>query len=133
MDRILDYVVKNSDRIIEGILEVSVFVLAKLYGWSIFKKVSRALCGWPKPRERSPERSLCGCACCGRSTSTPSFDVEEQREEVDESQQHNHEADSTTKSLHVRDLLQSHPDAVATFARWKKCCYTITSNHEFNM
>jgi hypothetical protein len=80
VERVLDFVVKHPDHIIETILEVSVFVLANLYGWSIFKQVSRVLYGCPKPREPSRERLLCNCACCGRSTSTPSFDVEEQRE-----------------------------------------------------
>ncbi len=80
VERVLDFVVKHLDHIIETILKVSVFVLANLYGWSIFKQVSRVLYGCPKPREPSRERLLCNCACCGRSTSTPSFDVEEQRE-----------------------------------------------------
>lgn len=54
------------EKVIETILlvlefrtRVSVLVLAKLYGWFLVKKVSRVLCGWPKTRERSTERSLC--------------------------------------------------------------------------
>jgi hypothetical protein len=51
VERVLDYEVKHLDHIIETILKVSVFVLANLYGWSIFKQVFRVLCGCPKPRE----------------------------------------------------------------------------------